>query len=73
MLFPQRIYSHKGPAGKEFDFTFQSRDSPDLVRSIRLMLSCVHFSLRVHSGLKWIQPQEFVNFQLGRTEKPSRF
>ena len=34
----------KGPAGKEFDFTFQSRDSPDLVRSIPLMLSCVFIS-----------------------------
>ena len=65
----------KGPAGKEFDFTFQSRDSPDLVRSIPLMLSCVHFSLTslVHLGLKWIQPQKFVNFQRGRTEEPSRF
>ena len=44
----------KGPAGKEFDFTFQSRDSPDLVRSIPLMLSCVHFSSisLVRSGLK---------------------
>ena len=64
MLFPQRIYSHKGPAGKEFDFTFQSRYSPDLVRSIPLMLSCVHFSSTslVHSGLKWFSRKNLSIF-----------